>query len=322
MVVGSRVRMLHGFGEGIVTKIEGKKVIVLLNEGLEIPIQIQDLVEIAAKQEKEQLAKADPVEMQATKIVPNRMFFVKDGVFLAGFHQANSLVDFSIVNHTDFNLSVVIFKLGKPVNQYFTHLLIEPKSVEELPQSLSITDVNHVVGLYFQILKFHPSKGDPIPCKEFKVSFLQTDWKKTVSKVPILEKEGYLLQMDGEMVRINADTLKESMLTKKVEAQPVKTKEETRKLEWREIDLHIENLAGDFGNMTAGQMLEVQLRVFEKAFDKALMDGIGSLIVIHGVGGGVLKNEIHRRLSQDKTIKFFKEGRKEKFGYGATEIQF
>ena len=322
MVIGSKVRMLHGFGEGIVTKIEGKKVIVLLNQGLEIPILAQDLVEIAVKQEKEQLAKADPKETQVPKLVPNRVFFVKDGVFLAGFQKANSLVDFSIVNHTDYNLSVTIFKLGKPVNQYFVHLIIDSKSIEDLPGSLSITDVNHVVGLYFQILKFHPVQGDPTPCKEFKVSFSQTDWKKTVSKVPLLEKEGFLLQMDGEIVKINPEALKESMMSKRVEPHGIKTIEETRKFEWREIDLHIEKLTADSGNMTAGQMLELQLKAFEKSFDKALLDGIGSLIVIHGVGGGVLKQEIHKRLSQDKSIKFFKEGRKEKFGYGATEIQF
>jgi hypothetical protein len=322
MVVGSRVRMLHGFGEGVVTKIEGQKVTVLLNEGLEIPIQAQDLVEIAAKHEKEQIAKADLKDVQIIKSVPNRIFFVKDGVFLAGFQKTNSMVEFSIVNHTDFNLSVVVFKLGKPVNQYFTHLLIEPKSIEELPDALSVTDVNHLVGLYFQILKFHTMQGDPNPCKEFKVSFQQTDWKKTVTKVPILEQDGYLFQMDGEMVKINPEAIKESMLNKKPEPSSVKTREETRKLEWREIDLHIENLTSDSGNLNAGQMLEIQIMAFDKAFDKALVDGIGSLIVIHGVGSGVLKQEIHKRLSQNKMIKFFKEGRKEKFGYGATEIQF
>jgi hypothetical protein len=322
MVVGSRVRMLHGFGEGIVTKIEGKKVMVLLNEGLEIPIQAQDLVEIAAKQEKEQLAKADAKDVQVVKPVPNRIFFVKDGVFLAGIQNMNSMVDFTIVNHTDFNLSIVIFKLGRPVNQYFTHLLVEPKSVVDLPDALSITDPNHLVGLYFQILKFHPVQGDPNPCKEFKVSFSQTDWKKTISKIPLLEREGYLIQMDGEMLKINPEALKESMLNKRPEPTIVKTTQETKKLEWQEIDLHIENLTNDSGNLNAGQMLEIQIKAFEKAFDKALVDGIGSLIVIHGVGSGVLKQEIHKRLSQNKIIKFFKEGRKEKFGYGATEIQF
>jgi len=239
MVVGSRVRMLHGFGEGIVTKIEGKKVLVLLNEGLEIPIYSQDLVEIATKQEKEQIAKADPKNIQP-KIVPSRIFFVKDGVFLAGFQKANSLVDFSIVNYTDFNLCVVIFKLGRPVNQFFTQLLIEPKSVEELPDSISISDVNHQLGLYFQILKFHSLQGDPYPAKEFKLSFSQTDWKKTLSKVPFLEKEGFLIQLDEEMVKINPDVIKESMLNQRVLPEIVRTKEEFRKLEWREIDLHIE----------------------------------------------------------------------------------
>ena len=69
-------------------------------------------------------------------------------------------------------------------------------------------------------------------------------------------------------------------------------------------------------------MLDEQLSAFDKAFDKALVSGIGKLIVIHGIGSGILKSEIHKRLSSSNHIKSFKEGRKEKFGYGATEIQF
>jgi len=314
--------MLHGFGEGVVIKIDGNQVMVLLNEGIEIPIRAQDLVVVSTKHDKDQTAKADAKTISDPKPIPSRTFFVKDGVYLVGEQQTNALVDFSIVNHTDFNISILVYKLGKPVNQFFTHLLIEPKSVELLPSALPISDSGHVVGLQFQVLKFHPIQGDPSPIKETKISFSQTDWKKTIAKIPILEKEGYLIQLDAEMVAINADAIMESMMNQKQQAMPLKTKEETRKMEWREVDLHIEKLTSDFGSMNAVQMFDIQITSFEKAFDKALMDGIGSLIVIHGVGGGILKQEIHKRLSQSKQIKFYKEGRREKFGYGATEIQF
>lgn len=323
MVVGSKVRMMHGFGEGIVTKIQGDQVMVLLNEGLEIPIRQKDLVVISTKQENDQISKADPKEITIQKTVPNRIFFVKEGVYLAGFHYSPTLVDFSIVNFTDFNLSVVVYKLGRPVNQFFNYINVEPKSVKILPIALPIKDSNHLVGLHFQILKYHPMQGDAQPMQEFRLSFSETDWNKIISKVPLIEKDGYLFQLDGELVKINAEELKQSLLTPKAVAPPVvKQKDSTKNLEWREIDLHIESLTKDFGNLTAGQMIDIQMAAFEKGFDRALVEGIGSLIVIHGVGNGVLKSEIHKKLSQNKMIKFFKDGRKEKFGYGATEIQF
>jgi dsDNA-specific endonuclease/ATPase MutS2 len=95
-----------------------------------------------------------------------------------------------------------------------------------------------------------------------------------------------------------------------------------RKIESREVDLHIEKLRSDFGELSAGQILDIQLSAFEKEFDRAIRDMVNTLVIIHGVGAGVLKEEIHKRLSKSKQIKHYKEGRKEKFGYGATEIQF
>jgi preprotein translocase subunit YajC len=59
MVVGSKVRMLHGVGEGIVTKVDGNQLVVLLNQGLEIPMRRQDVVEVAARQEEKSMPKED-----------------------------------------------------------------------------------------------------------------------------------------------------------------------------------------------------------------------------------------------------------------------
>jgi hypothetical protein len=323
MVVGSKVRMLHGFGEGIITKIEKDQAMVLLNEGLEIPIRIKDLVLIAVREEKKQVESAEKQGSAPVRTSPNRMFFVKEGIFLCGFIQSNNLVNFSIVNHTDFNLTVVVFKLGRPLNQFLGHMLVEPKSVYELNEAFPIQNSNHLTGLSFQILRFHPNQNDPFPIKENSIVFSKVDWKKTISTIPILEKEGYLIQLDGEIQKIDADELKNSLLSQKINNQPEpKRNDEFKKLEWREIDLHIEKLRSDYGNLSAREMLDVQLAEFDKAFDKALVSGIGKLIVIHGIGSGILKSEIHKRLSSSNHIKSFKEGRKEKFGYGATEIQF
>ena len=47
-----------------------------------------------------------------------------------------------------------------------------------------------------------------------------------------------------------------------------------------------------------------------------------SLKVIHGIGSGKLRSEIHKRLSQRKEVKYFEDGDKEKFGFGSTIIYF
>jgi dsDNA-specific endonuclease/ATPase MutS2 len=47
-----------------------------------------------------------------------------------------------------------------------------------------------------------------------------------------------------------------------------------------------------------------------------------SLVVIHGVGKGKLKDEIHDELKLKKEVKYFVNQYDARFGYGATEIFF
>lgn len=321
MLVGTKVRMLHGNGEGIVTKINGDQLIVLLNEGLEIPMHRRDVVVVAAKEEQEEIKKADPKSIPMLRPQVNRAFFVKEGVFLAGFEHPAMLMDFSVVNHTDFELFVVVYQLSKPLSKFIQTLAVAPKSVVALQESFPHKGSNHVVGLGFQIVKFHPDQGDATPPLEFRFSFSQVDWKKIWAKVPLLDKEGYLLQMDTAAPKIDVTALKER-LSGETKPEPPKIQLTPKYIEFREVDLHIENLTNEVNHLSAGQMMDLQIKTFEKEFDRAIVDKVRKLIVIHGVGNGVLKNEIHRRLAKSSQIKSFKEGRKEKFGYGATEVEF
>ncbi|MDQ3395598.1 MAG: Smr/MutS family protein, partial [Bacteroidota bacterium] len=87
-----------------------------------------------------------------------------------------------------------------------------------------------------------------------------------------------------------------------------------------EVDLHIEMLVGNHGNMSNGEILQLQISTFEKLLDQAIASGMDEITFIHGSGNGVLKNAIHKKLSKLPGIKFFKDAKKEKFGYGATTV--
>ena len=89
-----------------------------------------------------------------------------------------------------------------------------------------------------------------------------------------------------------------------------------------EVDLHIEKLSTDFSNLNSGEMLDLQLKTFENKLENAIASGMHEIIFIHGVGNGVLRTEIHKRLSKNPDIQFYEDARKEKFGYGATAVTF
>lgn len=88
------------------------------------------------------------------------------------------------------------------------------------------------------------------------------------------------------------------------------------------VDLHIEKLSDNWRNMTNYEILGLQLKTFEKYYELALAHIQPSLIVVHGLGTGRLRDEIHDLLRLRKEVKSFVNQYHPQFGYGATEIFF
>lgn len=88
------------------------------------------------------------------------------------------------------------------------------------------------------------------------------------------------------------------------------------------VDLHIEKLTDDWKRMSNYEILSLQLKTFEKYYHLAIVHHQPSLIVIHGVGEGKLRDEIHDILRLKKEVKSFVNQYHPSFGYGATEIFF
>lgn len=88
------------------------------------------------------------------------------------------------------------------------------------------------------------------------------------------------------------------------------------------VDLHIEKLQNDWKHMSNFEILTLQLQEFQKWFDLSIAHKQPSLIIIHGVGTGKLRDEIHDLLKTKREVKHFINQYDPRFGYGATEIFF
>lgn len=88
------------------------------------------------------------------------------------------------------------------------------------------------------------------------------------------------------------------------------------------IDLHIDKLHNDWQHLSNAEILDIQLKEFEKWYELAVAHYQSQLIVIHGVGSGRLRDEIHDILRLKKEVKSFVNQYHPSFGYGATEIYF
>ncbi len=88
------------------------------------------------------------------------------------------------------------------------------------------------------------------------------------------------------------------------------------------VDLHIEKLTDSWKHLSNFEILSIQLKNFEKFYDLSVAHYQPSLTIIHGVGVGKLRDEIHEILRLKAEVKSFVNQFHHSYGYGATEIFF
>jgi hypothetical protein len=86
------------------------------------------------------------------------------------------------------------------------------------------------------------------------------------------------------------------------------------------VDLHIEKLTDDWKRMSNFEILTLQLEEFEKYYELAVAHRQPSIIFIHGLGTGKLRDELHELLRLKKDVKTFVNQYHPSYGYGATEV--
>lgn len=89
-----------------------------------------------------------------------------------------------------------------------------------------------------------------------------------------------------------------------------------------ELDLHIEMLVKEWRGLKNIEILAIQLNEFVHYLELAIVHHQHSMIVIHGVGKGKLKEEIHAILRDTPEVERFVNEYHPRYGYGATEIFF
>jgi len=88
------------------------------------------------------------------------------------------------------------------------------------------------------------------------------------------------------------------------------------------VDLHIEKLTDNWKHLNNFEILTMQLKAFEKYYELAVAHYQPSLTIIHGVGVGKLRDEVHDILKLKKEVSSFVNQYSQSYGYGATEIFF
>jgi hypothetical protein len=82
------------------------------------------------------------------------------------------------------------------------------------------------------------------------------------------------------------------------------------------IDLHLTKEITDSPYYDPKNSLSIQLDILDKELDNAIVKSISELTVIHGVGEGILKKEVHKILKAHPYVREFTND------YGSTKVIF
>ncbi|WP_299101653.1 Smr/MutS family protein [uncultured Winogradskyella sp.] len=111
---------------------------------------------------------------------------------------------------------------------------------------------------------------------------------------------------------------KEKAFKKRKQTLTVKPKE--RHAPKFEVDLHIHHLTKSSRGMTNYDMLNLQLDTARGQLEFAIRKRIPKIVFIHGVGEGVLRQELETLFSRYNNVKFYDADYKT-YGLGATEVR-
>jgi len=133
------------------------------------------------------------------------------------------------------------------------------------------------------------------------------------SELVLIEKENSIRVSNFEIAEIK----KEKEGEKRKKHNVAKPKE--RNLPKMVVDLHIHQLTKSSRGMSNFDMLELQLETAKRQLNFAMQKRIQKIVFIHGVGEGVLKEELKYLFGKYDNLKFY-DADYQKYGLGATEV--
>jgi hypothetical protein len=322
MNIGDKVRLVHGREEGIVYRfLPGNLVEIEIEDGFRIPVLRNELVTVSPV-EAERLVRNVTSGKEAISPAKARTVFAEKGFYLAFVPVNDRELTVHLINNTDWFMPFIAYKEQEGQASGLGAGELKPRSSHKLTDLLA-KDFEQWPVFDIQALFFKQGNGLIRPPFHKRIKCRAQSFYKRRLAAPVLEKEAYLYQLDEENGStsptpaggISAAELREKMLS------PQPERERTFVKPASVVDLHVEKLTDDVGKLSNTEKLKLQIATFEQQLEAGIATGMNDITFIHGAGHGVLRTELHRRLSKHQNVQYFEDAQKQKFGYGATFVK-
>jgi len=331
--VGDIVLLLHSNEEGEIIDILNDKMVLIDVKGVKFPAYMDQIdfpyfkrfTEKKMAEKKKERKYIDDIKKEKVSHTPKN-----DGVWLS-FLPVIGIDEFGddvveelklhLVNHTDkaysFDYKQAFF--GKP--EFELKNAIQPYGDFYL-HDIPFEDMNDNPIFEFEFSLVTPQKGKAEIC----TASIKIKPRQLFERIEEIRSKNEAT-FSYRLFDVYPDKVEEEKIDIGSLAGKYKVYEASKAKEFMEpprsvVDLHIEKITDNWKGLGNLQIINLQLRTFEKYYDLALAHMQPSLIVIHGVGSGRLRDEIHDLLKHRREVKSFVNQYDPRFGYGATEIYF
>lgn len=327
---GDTVKFLNDVGGGIVTRTLGDTIYVEDEDGFEVPVLKYEVVLINNTERAEDVSTSpdlieDLYQYQEAGNDSEKQCFL---AFLKGKEMGSGSGDFRLYLINDSNY-FVFYNIGLKIKDNCESLYqgtIEPNTKEKLDTvSIQFFDGKEIV---VQLIFYKVGKGyEVVPPADVSINFksnqllrsgslLENDYFDEKAKLFPLLKGHYEAQLEELKKLAEGDVVLKDKERIKGSAKNAKRNKD----ELIEVDLHIHELLDDVRGLSNSEMLRIQMDKFHQVIEENVKNKGQRIVFIHGVGGGVLKQEVLKELKRKYSKLYYQDASFKEYGYGATMV--
>ncbi len=347
MKIGDRVRFLNTTGGGVVSRFINKDTVsVLEDDGFEIPVLIRECVVIENINEQNNLPKKELFPKPQSQSISQQVLPEKEEpvtlfeetpegekltVAMAFVPQDIKKIqttdfDWYLINDSNYSLyytvSTVQNNLAKVLESGIVHLNTTFFLKEITKEQLNDFDKINIQFVAFKTDKTYSIKPSISLTVKIKLvnfyklhSFTESDYfEEPAMVIPVVIQDRLELpvQINAEDFNTKNNSVADNQHTTK---QPQKENKPVV-----EVDLHIHELLDNTSGLSAGDMLDYQIKKVNETLSEYKGKKGQKIVFIHGKGNGVLRNEIIKEIKKKYPSYTLQDASFKEYGFGATMI--
>jgi hypothetical protein len=345
--VGDRVNFLNDIGGGTVSHYSDHgQVVVLTNDGFEIPVFEKELVFSGNFSIRDDQASAEP-KPQATRPSEPKVTLKERPVkspelpanvpadspvhIMLGFIPESNGPVFSsnialyLINDSAY---AAYYRLGEKSGGVLHHLasgFIEADTKDYIA-GFNQTAISKISDMHLQFLficRGKYSRKEPLD-KMVNLNLVNFSKESFYRENDYFQEKAVLFTIEGNEAAglMSNITIPEEILELERNAETDRLNKNTKKetpTDTLEIDLHMDEAALN-SNLMPSAIIALQMSRFHAAIEEAISKNIRRLVVIHGLGQGTLKMQIRKELQEKYPEFIYQDASFKEYGFGATMV--